>query len=489
MLDSVAIGTVLLGKYRVDGVIGEGGMGIVFLAFHLQLRERVALKFPKRETLRWPGASARFLSEARAAIRIKSEHVARVVDVGTIEDGTPFIVMEYLNGETLCQYATKHGPLPVENIVEFVTQISEAIAEAHALGIVHRDLKPANIFLTRRADGILSAKVLDFGISQVTGAAWDDIASKEDLESMLGSPAYASPEQLQSPNHVDARSDIWSLGVIMYELATGRRPFDAKTTVALCGQVMFDPFVPLRMVRSDLPMELCAAIDRCLDKDPARRHASVGHLAMELLPFAPARARASIERIVRTVEMGNDLSTVLVPVTRRNDSVLARGAKVITGILPSSRLVFVSWVALGIAIGVLVFRSSGARVGESTAGQGATTKPLDGPRRSAMDSAERARMPDQEPGRLRAEVSSTPSATGVRGGESPTGRMPETAPNTEPPRDTKASGSPSRRSKGAAASPAGPGSAASRRLPASASELSPSSLDQDLDDPAYSNRK
>jgi serine/threonine-protein kinase len=489
MLDSVAIGTVLLGKYRVDGVIGEGGMGIVFLAFHLQLRERVALKFPKRETLRWPGASARFLSEARAAIRIKSEHVARVVDVGTIEDGTPFIVMEYLNGETLCQYAAKNGLLPVESIVEFVTQISEAIAEAHALGIVHRDLKPANIFLTRRADGILSAKVLDFGISQVTDAAWDDIASKEDLESMLGSPAYASPEQLQSPNHVDARSDIWSLGVIMYELATGRRPFDAKTTVALCGQVMFDPFVPLRMVRPDLPVELCSAIDRCLDKDPVRRHASVGHLAMELLPFAPARARASIERIVRTVEMGNDFSTVLVPVTRRNDSVLARGAKVITGILPASRLVFVSWVALGIAIGVLVFRSSGARGVQTAPASSSTATTLRESTRdnSISDGAPRALNADSA--RAGIEARSTSSPTESRAGDSTSPSTPLTLGTTEAARSVKGGGSSFRKSKGATVSPGTQASPAARRLPTSASEPSPPSLDQDLDDPAYSNRK
>lgn len=355
MFDSVPIGSVLLGKYRVDGVIGEGGMGVVLRAYHLQLRECVALKFPKRETLRWPGAAARFLSEARAAIRIKSEHVARVVDVGTLSDDTPFIVMEYLEGETLSQYAVREAPIDVHAIVEFVTQISEAIAEAHALGIVHRDLKPANIILTRRADGILAAKVLDFGISKVTDAAWEDINSREDIDTALGSPAYASPEQLQSPNQVDARSDIWSLGVIMYELATGRLPFSADTTVALCGRVLFDPFVPLRGLRPDLPSELCETIHRCLEKRPEHRHASVGHLVLELLPFATNRARASIERIARTLEVGAEIGPTLTPIVSHTEAVFTRGVRAALVALSLGWKSRLGWVgALALALVVVV---------------------------------------------------------------------------------------------------------------------------------------
>src|SRR6478752_489071 len=159
-------GEVLAGKYRIERVLGQGGMGIVVAATHLQLGERVALKFLLPEALSNPLAVERFAREARAAVKIKSEHVARVSDVGTLENGAPYMVMEYLDGSDLAAWLTQRGRLPVEQAVEFVLQASEAIAEAHSLGIVHRDLKPANLFVTRRPDGALSVKVLDFGISK-----------------------------------------------------------------------------------------------------------------------------------------------------------------------------------------------------------------------------------------------------------------------------------------------------------------------------------
>src|SRR5689334_6553526 len=213
-------GQMLAGKYRVERILGTGGMGVVVAAKHVELNILVAIKFLLPHVLSNQTAVARFAREARAAVRIKSEHVARVSDVGTLESGAPYMVMEYLDGGDLSAWLKERGALPVEQAVEFVLQASEAIAEAHALGIVHRDLKPSNLFVTRRRDGSMTVKVLDVGISKTTSidaAAMDMTATT----AVMGSPLYMSPEQLQSSKDVDARSDIWSLGIILYELLAG----------------------------------------------------------------------------------------------------------------------------------------------------------------------------------------------------------------------------------------------------------------------------
>ena len=164
---------VLLGKYRVDRILGAGGIGVIVAAHHLQLDERVAIKFLLPDALQSPDVVARFAQEARAAVKIKSEHVVRVIDVGTLASGSPYMVMEYLEGADLSAVLSRRGPMPVEEVVGLVLQACEALAEAHALGIVHRDLKPANLFSIARADGSASVKVLDFGISKVTTAGAD----------------------------------------------------------------------------------------------------------------------------------------------------------------------------------------------------------------------------------------------------------------------------------------------------------------------------
>src|SRR3954454_18638740 len=223
MQDEIAEGRVLAGKYRIERVLGRGGMGVVVAAHHIHLDEKVAIKFLLPEAVANAEVLGRFVREARAAVRIKSEHVARVSDVGTLEGGEPYMVMEYLEGSDLAEWLLQRGALPVEQAVEFLLQASEAIAEAHALGIVHRDLKPANLFVVRRADGLLSIKVLDFGISKVTDASMAAGAATSTL-ALMGSPLYMSPEQMESARTADARSDIWSLGVILYELLTGACP-------------------------------------------------------------------------------------------------------------------------------------------------------------------------------------------------------------------------------------------------------------------------
>ena len=280
----VSPGDVLAGKYRVERVLGVGGMGVVVAATHLQLEQLVALKFLLPSALLKPSAVGRFEREARAAVRLRSEHVARVIDVGTMEDGAPYIVMEYLEGRDLGARVDEDGPLSVPEAVDYLLQTCEAVAEAHALGIIHRDLKPQNLFLTSRVDGKPLVKVLDFGISKVTQGA--DELSLTKTTDVVGSPNYMSPEQLRAARLADARSDIWALGAILYELLSGKVPFEAETLTQLCAMVISDPPRPLKDLRPDLPLDLIATIERCLDKDPARRFQNVGELADALEPFA-----------------------------------------------------------------------------------------------------------------------------------------------------------------------------------------------------------
>jgi len=290
-------GDVLAGKYRVERVLGVGGMGVVVAAHHLQLDEKVALKFLLPEMLVSDEAVTRFAREARAAARIKSEHVARVFDVGILENGSPYMVLEYLEGEDLGAQLQRCGPLPIGNAVDFILQTCVAVADAHALGIVHRDLKPANLFCVRRSDGQMLIKVLDFGISKtdVPGAASPGRFTR--TSALMGSPVYMSPEQMQTPKDVDARTDIWALGIVLYELLAGSPPFEGETVPQISVRVATQPPTPLRGVRADTPMGLEDVVNRCLEKDRGRRYRDVGELAAALLPFAPDHARPLVQRV------------------------------------------------------------------------------------------------------------------------------------------------------------------------------------------------
>jgi len=300
----VAPGDVLAGKFRVERVLGAGGMGVVVAAHHLQLDEKVAIKFLLPSAVTKPDVLARFEREARAAVKIKSEHVARVIDVGRLETGAPYMVMEYLEGGDLRAWLKERGAMATEQAAEFVLQACEAIAEAHALGIVHRDLKPANLFCIRRADGLLSIKVLDFGISKL-GAGMGGSAPELEMTStgaVVGSPLYMSPEQLKSSKGVDARTDVWSLGVILYELVAGKPPFVAESITELAIEIATGTPKPLRELKSDVSRGYEDVVARCMVKDRTQRIQNVAELALALRDFAPKRAAASVDRILRTME-------------------------------------------------------------------------------------------------------------------------------------------------------------------------------------------
>jgi serine/threonine-protein kinase len=291
-------GDVLAGKYRVERVLGVGGMGVVVAARHVQLEERVAIKFLLPHMLGEAVAVQRFLREAKAAVRIKNEYVVRVFDVGTLETGAPYMVMEFLDGGDLSAWLQTRGALAVEQAVDFVLQTCVALADAHGMGIVHRDLKPSNLFCVRRSDGQLIVKVLDFGISKVMDPAQSDSGmSMTKTSAVMGSPLYMSPEQMRSSRDVDSRTDIWALGIILYELLSGKPPFDGSTLTEVAVKVATEPPAPLRNLRPDVPAALEAALAGCLQKDPRARYANVGQVAAALAPFASARGRESAERI------------------------------------------------------------------------------------------------------------------------------------------------------------------------------------------------
>ncbi|HEU4539480.1 MAG TPA: protein kinase, partial [Polyangiaceae bacterium] len=291
-----ASGQVLAGKYVVEHVVGAGAMAIVVSALHRQLDTRVAIKFLRPEMLSKPDLVSRFRREGRAAAKIRSKHVARVFDVGELDDGTPFIVMEYLEGNDLAQVLEERGPMPVGETIEYALQACEALAGAHALGIVHRDIKPANIFLQIDGDSG-SVKLLDFGISKaVPGGSGAGDLSLTQTVSLMGSPLYMSPEQLRETRIADARSDIWSLGVVLYELLTGEVAFHAESITKLTATILEGSPKPITAFRPDVPSELEAVIHRCLAKDVTLRYQSVTELARDLLPFAPEGARMAAER-------------------------------------------------------------------------------------------------------------------------------------------------------------------------------------------------
>jgi serine/threonine-protein kinase len=298
-------GTTIAGKYLIEERIAQGGIGVIVAARHLVLQKRVAIKYLRPEVLGDEALAERFEREARLAAGIASEHVVRVYDVGTLEDAGPYMVMEYLVGKDLARLVQK-GALPIARAVDYVLQTCDALAEAHALGVVHRDIKPENLFLATRPSNTPILKLIDFGIAKATpkngeNGPWARATSNNER---LGTPLYMSPEQLQSTASVDARSDIWALGVVLFELLTASLPFVGEDIPQLCASILVHSPARLTVTRPGSHPALEAVILKCLEKDPARRFRNVAELAQELLPFGPPSASAMIERIKRVVRDG-----------------------------------------------------------------------------------------------------------------------------------------------------------------------------------------
>jgi serine/threonine-protein kinase len=391
-------GDIFDGKYRIGALLGVGGMAAVIAARHLGFDEMVAIKVLLPEGSRDPAVVDRFLQEGKTAVKIRSEHVVRMIDVGLFA-GRAYLVMEHLDGRDLEALLREGGPLPVVTAIDMLLQACEAIGEAHALGIIHRDLKPANLFLTHRVDGAPCVKVLDFGISKmpraVSGASFT--SSPPTLPAIvMGTPQYMSPEQMMSAAAADQRSDIWSLGAILYELLAGQIAFKGATTAEVCARVLQGAPVPLAELRSDVPHDVTGVVARCLEKDRSHRYANVAELARALAPFGSPSARVSAASILRVYEGGVEATATASNATGTMKptakSILARGSRPLHSHSAMSGYLAGALLTLGVAGGVAAgaVRYFGAQRAVVVA---ANARPPAPPATSASAPAEQASAP------------------------------------------------------------------------------------------------
>ncbi len=364
-------GGIIAGKYRMERMLGEGGMGVVVAATHLQLGTPVALKFLHGQLAGSSQVLERFAREARASAQLRSENVCRVFDVGEFEDHTPYIVMELLDGRDLATVLRMNGPLPPQVVCDYILQACLAIGEAHQLGIIHRDLKPGNLFLTSRPDGSPLIKVLDFGVAKSTQEGNFNLTQTANV---IGSPGYMSPEQLRSSKEVDARSDIWSLGVAMYELLAGRQPFTADSITELTLRIAMDPLPTMPI---SVPRGLVDVVARCMEKDPAARPAHVAALAAALAPFASPGGQDVANYVARTMRGSvprvtsdkTDPGTMPTMLGGGNPTTIGGSSGVMIGDKPSR-----SWKVAVVAIGACVAIAAVAMIA-LTRGGGDTPAP------------------------------------------------------------------------------------------------------------------
>lgn len=351
-------------KYVLEKELGRGGMGIVFLAEDTDLERPVAIKVLLEEHVTDQGAVTRFLREAKASVKIQSEHVARIYETGRLPSGVPFIVMEYLLGQDLADRLEVKGAMTESQIADLVLQACEALAEAHAAGIVHRDLKPANLFLARRPDGSEALKILDFGISKISTSS---VLTKS--QTLVGSPYYMSPEQLESAQDVDARADIWAAGVIMYELSTGQRPFEGNSLAALCVTVLNASPKPLEVVKPSTTPDFAAVVARCLKKDRNQRFQNVGELANAIEALRGPEAKSgSAERVTKVLQNARTVPDIprreSDPAAERSSSWAQTNREATTQQVRGRRVLLASVVivaaaGVGVALGQLAQREPG----------------------------------------------------------------------------------------------------------------------------------
>jgi serine/threonine protein kinase len=302
------------GRYHILSELGRGGMGVVLAAHDLMLDREVALKV----VLPWMMASQevvdRFTNEARSLAQMESRHVVKCLDFGIIAEpspsaGLPFMVLELLRGQDLYAYASEHGSLSPERVVRFALEACNGLAAAHAVGIIHRDLKPENLFVTVEPDGTECLKVLDFGVAR--GGRGRVVTADQ---ASVGSPGYMAPEQIEGGAQVDARADIWALGVVMYELLAHQPVFAGESAQSLCLQILSAPIVPLDELCPDLPPALVYVIERCLERDPDQRFQNVAELADALAPLDDWSPTSDAERIRQRLDAGG--AVLLQPVRR-----------------------------------------------------------------------------------------------------------------------------------------------------------------------------
>lgn len=303
-------GDVLADKYVIEELIGQGGMGYVYSARTRRGNVKVAIKLLHPRLMSDEDKTERFLREARATARLSSEHIVRVLDVGKREkDGLPYLVMEFLAGEDLGEWLERLGPFPTELAIDFVIQACRALSLAHAAGIVHRDIKPSNLILVRQSGGDALLKLLDFGISKAVEPEHAHNGGITQTSAVFGSPTYMSPEQVRSAKNVDSRSDVWAIGVVLFELLAGEAPFQGETPGAILAAIVADEPKDLRQLRPELPQKLLDIVHDCLQKRREKRLASVDELAKRLAPFLhePSDSQHLMIGVRRTVRMESPL--------------------------------------------------------------------------------------------------------------------------------------------------------------------------------------
>ncbi len=309
-------GTVLAGRVRVGEVLAEGGMGVVYRGREKGSREPVAIKFLSTAGLSSREAYDRFLQEARIASRIDHRGIVRTRLLGITQDGTPYMVMDLLRGEDLASRLRRDGRLELDEAIDVIEQVLEALRVVHQAGIVHRDLKPENIFLEERASGQVVVKILDFGVSRLLGQA-GSVDRLTEAGRVYGTPHYASPEAARGAADIDHRADVYACGVLLFEMLTGRPPFDSESMARLMVDVITAAPPDPRALRPDVPPALSAVIARCLEKEPADRFQSAGWMLRALRGVGRAGGKAlrrsspSAYRIIRPE--GRDAVTRLTP--------------------------------------------------------------------------------------------------------------------------------------------------------------------------------